>query len=363
MTAPSGERESRQGQPTLARTEQAGESTLSAPLLEIEQLSTWFFTADGIVKAVDGVDLTVDRGSVVGLVGESGSGKSVTSLSVLRLVGDPGRIVSGAIRFDGEDLLTKSMKEMRAVRGERVSMIFQQPVSSLNPAYRAGFQIAEVYEVHERTRRKAGRQRAVEMLRTVGIPDPERRAKSFPHQLSGGMAQRVMIAMALAAGPELLVADEPTTALDVTIQAQILELMRDLQADLGMAVVLITHDLGIVAEMADRVAVMYAGQIVEETDTHTLFARPLHPYTQGLIGSVPVIGRRRERLAVIPGRVPNLIDLPPGCRFAPRCEARIEAGLLQCTEYLPALVEVEPGHKVRCFLHSEAVEIRERAAP
>jgi len=326
------------------------------PLLQIERLSTWFFTADGIVKAVDGVDLTVSRGEVLGLVGESGSGKSVTSLSILRLVGDPGRIIGGSIRFDGEELLQKSMKEMRRVRGERVSMIFQQPVSSLNPAYKAGFQIAEVYEIHERMRRKAGIPKAVEMLRKVGIADAERRVKSFPHQLSGGMAQRVMIAMALAAGPELLIADEPTTALDVTIQAQILELMRDLQADLGMAVVLITHDLGIVAEMADRVAVMYAGQIVEETDTRTLFRQPLHPYTQGLIGSVPVIGVRRETLAVIPGRVPNLIDLPPGCRFAPRCQARIEAGLLQCTEYLPALVEVRPGHKVRCFLHSDEVE-------
>jgi oligopeptide/dipeptide ABC transporter ATP-binding protein len=325
-------------------------------LLEIKRLSTWFFTADGVVKAVDGVDLTVSRGEVLGLVGESGSGKSVTSLSVLRLVGDPGRVVGGEVRFDGEDLLALPMKKMRRVRGERISMIFQQPVSSLNPCYRAGYQIGEVYEVHEKSSRKASRPKAVEMLRKVGIPDPERRARTFPHQLSGGMAQRIMIAMALAAGPELLIADEPTTALDVTIQAQILELMRDLQADLGMAVVLITHDLGIVAELADRVAVMYAGQIVEEADTPSLFREPKHPYTKGLIGSVPVIGQRRETLAVIPGRVPNLINLPPGCRFAPRCQARIEAGLTQCTEDMPALVEVAPGHKVRCFLHSDEVQ-------
>jgi oligopeptide/dipeptide ABC transporter ATP-binding protein len=228
----------------------------------------------------------------------------------------------------------------------------------LNPAYRAGFQLSEVYEIHHGLKRKDGQARAVEMLRKVGIADAGRRARSFPHQLSGGMAQRVMIAMALAAGPELLVADEPTTALDVTIQAQILDLIRDLQADLGMAVVLITHDLGVVAEVADRVAVMYAGQIVEETDTRTLFEDPRHPYTLGLIGSVPKIGDRRARLDVIPGRVPNLINLPDGCRFAPRCQARLEAGHTQCTEAMPALVEVAPGHRVRCFLHSDAVEER-----
>ncbi len=326
------------------------------PLLEISGLRTWFFTADGVVKAVDGVDLTVGKGEVLGLVGESGSGKSVTMLSSLRLVSDPGRIVAGSVRLDGAELLDKPRAEMRRIRGKRVSMIFQQPLSSLNPAYRTSFQIGEVYEIHEDIPRKVARQRAAEMLAKVGIADARRRARSFPHQLSGGMAQRVMIAMALAADPELLIADEPTTALDVTIQAQILDLVRDLQADLGMAVVLITHDLGIVAELADRVAVMYAGQIVEETDTKTLFHDPKHPYTHGLIGSVPVIGERRQRLEVIPGRVPNLIDLPPGCRFAPRCTARIEAGLEQCTVDIPALVEVAPRHKVRCFLHSDAVD-------
>jgi oligopeptide/dipeptide ABC transporter ATP-binding protein len=245
---------------------------------------------------------------------------------------------------------------MREIRGDRITMVFQQPNSSLNPCYRAGHQIAEVYRVHEHMKRAKRDERAIEMLQRVGIADPRGRARTFPHQLSGGMAQRVMIAMALAAGPELLIADEPTTALDVTIQAQILDLMANLRFDLGMAMVLITHDLGVVAEMADRVAVMYAGQIVEETATTALFAEPLHPYTRGLIGSVPVIGRRQEELAVIPGRVPNLIDLPVGCRFASRCEARVEAGLTRCVEEMPALVEVQPGHKVRCFLHSDAAE-------
>jgi oligopeptide/dipeptide ABC transporter ATP-binding protein len=329
---------------------------VSEPLLAIRGLRTWFFTADGVVKAVDGVDLTVNRGEIVGLVGESGSGKSVTSFSVLRLVDQPGRIVDGSIRFDGQDLRAASNEEMRAVRGSRIGMIFQQPVSSLNPSYRVGFQIAEVYEAHERMKRSMGWERAEAMLARVGIADAKERSRAFPHQISGGQAQRVMIAMALAANPSLLIADEPTTALDVTIQAQILDLIRDLQADLGMAVVLITHDLGIVAELCDRVAVMYAGQIVEETDTRTLFREPKHPYTQGLIGSVPVIGQRRHRLEVIPGRVPNLVDLPVGCRFAPRCRAREEHGLTQCTEALPALVEVAPGHRVRCYLYSDAVE-------
>jgi oligopeptide/dipeptide ABC transporter ATP-binding protein len=322
-------------------------------LLEVENLSTYYFTRDGVVKAVDGVDLRIDRGEILGLVGESGCGKSVTSLSILRLVGEPGKVVSGSIRFEGEELLTKTIHEMQSIRGDRISMIFQQPVSSLNPVYTAGFQIAEVYEVHQNLKRKVGLEKAVEMLSRVGISDPVRRAKSYPHELSGGMAQRVMIAMALAAGPELLVADEPTTALDVTIQAQILDLMRQLRADMGMAIILITHDLGIVAEMADRVAVMYAGRIVEEAPTPELFARPKHPYTVGLIGSVPIIGTRKEWLEVIPGRVPNLIDLPPGCRFASRCGARVDNNLEICTVTEPDLLEVEPGHKVRCWLHQE----------
>jgi oligopeptide/dipeptide ABC transporter ATP-binding protein len=329
---------------------------VSEPLLTVGGLRTWFFTSDGVVKAVDGVDLTVNRGEIVGLVGESGSGKSVTALSAMRLVDQPGRVVDGSITFDGQDLRAASNEEMRALRGSGIGMIFQQPTSSLNPSYRVGFQIAEVYEAHERMKRSEGWERAEAMLAKVGIPDARQRSRAFPHQISGGQAQRVMIAMALAANPGLLIADEPTTALDVTIQAQILDLIRDLQADLGMAVLLITHDLGIVAELCDRVAVMYAGQIVEESDTRTLFREPKHPYTQGLIGSVPVIGQRRHRLEVIPGRVPNLVGLPVGCRFAPRCRAREEHGLTQCTEALPALVEVAPGHRVRCYLHSDAIE-------
>jgi oligopeptide/dipeptide ABC transporter ATP-binding protein len=326
------------------------------PLLSVRGLRTWFFTHDGIVKAVDGVDLTVRKGEVVGLVGESGSGKSVTSLSVMGLVDEPGRVVAGDVTFDGQDLRAASPDELRALRGRRIAMIFQQPISSLNPSYRVGFQISEVYEVHEGAKRSVGWDRARRMLAKVGIPDAKARSRAFPHEISGGQAQRVMIAMALAGNPDLLIADEPTTALDVTIQAQILDLMRDLQAEVGMAIVLITHDLGIVAELCDRVAVMYAGQIVEEADTRTLFREPKHPYTQGLIGSVPVIGQRRDRLAVIPGRVPNLVDLPVGCRFAPRCRPREEHGLTQCTEALPALVEVAEGHRVRCYLHSDAVE-------
>ena len=326
------------------------------PLLEVGGLRTWFFTADGVVKAVDGVDLTVQKGEVLGLVGESGSGKSVTFLSVMGLVDQPGRVVDGRITFDGQDLRAASRDQLRALRGSRIAMIFQQPISSLNPAYRVGFQISEVYEVHEGAKREVGWERARQMLAKVGIPDAKERSRAYPHEISGGQAQRVMIAMALAGNPDLLIADEPTTALDVTIQAQILDLMREIQAEVGMAIVLITHDLGIVAELCDRVAVMYAGQIVEEATTRTLFRDPRHPYTQGLIGSVPVIGQRRDRLDVIPGRVPNLVDLPGGCRFAPRCRAREELGLTRCTEALPALVDVAPGHKVRCFIHSDAEE-------
>jgi oligopeptide/dipeptide ABC transporter ATP-binding protein len=323
------------------------------PILEVKGLETYFFTRDGVVKAVDGVDLTVGKGEIVGLVGESGCGKSVTSMSVLRLIQDPGKIVGGSIEFHGSNLLDISEKQMRAIRGDRISMIFQQPVGSLNPVFTAGSQIAEVYRIHESMKSKAADAKAVEILAKVGIPDPERRAKAYPHELSGGMAQRVMIAMALAAGPELLIADEPTTALDVTIQAQIIDLMREIRADLGTSIIIITHDLGIVAELADRVAVMYAGEIVEEADTKTLFADPKHPYTKGLIGSIPVAGSRREWLDVIPGRVPNLVDLPSGCRFAPRCRAREEAGLTICTEQRPGLTLVDDEHTARCFLYQE----------
>ena len=329
------------------------------PILEISDLRTYFFTRDGTVKAVDGVDLVVHAGEIVGLVGESGCGKSVTSMSVLRLVAEPGRIAGGTVKFKGDDLSEMSAREMRRLRGDKISMIFQQPNASLNPVFTSGRQISEVYEIHEGLKRKVGMQRAVEMLEKVGIPDAETRVNAYPHELSGGMAQRVMIAMALASGPDLLIADEPTTALDVTIQAQILELMLELRDEFGMAIVLITHDLGVVAEVADRVAVMYAGQIVEEAPVEELFADPKHPYTKGLIGSIPIAGERREWLEVIPGNVPNLVDLPPGCRFASRCQARVDNELEICTSEMPDLIELEPGegpgvHRVRCWLYEEA---------
>ena len=320
-------------------------------LLDIRDLRTYFDTKDGIVKAVDGVSLHVDRGEVLGLVGESGCGKSVTSLSVLRLVSYPGKIISGEILFEGRDILKLSRDEVTALRGNRISMIFQQPTSCLNPVFDTGFQLGEVWEVHQAASRKVGRANAVEALRMVGIPDPERRVSSYPHELSGGMAQRVMIAMALACKPDLLIADEPTTALDVTIQAQILDLMRKLHRETGTSIILITHDLGVVAEMCQRVAVMYAGKIVEEADVRTLFKQPLHPYTRGLIGSIPVLGQMKDELDVIPGNVPNLIDLPPGCRFAPRCRAREEHGLELCIREEPELKPMAPQHTVRCWLY------------
>jgi oligopeptide/dipeptide ABC transporter ATP-binding protein len=324
------------------------------PLLEVKGLRTSFYTRDGVVRAVDGIDFHVDRGEIMGLVGESGCGKSVTSLSIMRLVAKPGRTEAGEVLFDGQDLLKLSPDAMRRIRGERISMIFQQPQSSLNPVWDVGRQIAEVLEIHRGMRRGPARDRALELLRMVGIPDPSRRLKAFPHELSGGMAQRVMIAMALACEPELLIADEPTTALDVTIQAQILDLMRNLRDETGTAIILITHDLGVVAEMCDRVAVMYAGEIVEQTDVTTLFRRPLHPYTRGLIGSIPVVGSVQEELAVIPGNVPNLIDLPKGCRFAPRCQTRIEENVTLATEVHPQLLPVGEEHDVRCWVYHDA---------
>jgi peptide/nickel transport system ATP-binding protein len=323
------------------------------PLLDVRGLQTSFHTRDGVVRAVTGVDFSVHRGEVMGLVGESGCGKSVTSLSILRLIAPPGRIEAGEVLFDGTDLLKLRERDMRRVRGERISMIFQQPTSSLNPVYDVGMQVGEVLEIHRALKRRAARDRAMELLRMVGIPDPRRRLDAFPHELSGGMAQRVMIAMALACEPELLIADEPTTALDVTIQAQILDIMRSLQRETGTAIVLITHDLGVVAEMCDRVAVMYAGEIVEQSDVASLFADPKHPYTRGLIGSVPRLGDEREELAVIPGSVPNLIDLPTGCRFAPRCLTRVEENVPYTDELHPELRPVGERHDVRCWLYHE----------
>jgi len=320
-------------------------------LLEVRGLKTHFFTEDGVVKAVDGVDLTVRRGEVLGLVGESGCGKSVTSFSIMRLVGVPGKVVAGEILFDGQDLLQLSEAAMMRIRGNRISMIFQQPSSCLDPVFKVGDQICEVLQVHQRMEKAAGRARAIELLRIVGIPEAEKRIDAYPYELSGGMAQRVMIAMALACTPDLLIADEPTTALDVTIQAQILDLLRNLRAHTGTSIILITHDLGIVAEMCERVAVMYAGRVVEETRVETLFSEPLHPYTLGLIGSIPVLGQVKDKLDTIPGNVPDLIDLPPGCRFAPRCRARTENGLEICTRMEPELRLAAPGHGVRCWLY------------
>jgi oligopeptide/dipeptide ABC transporter ATP-binding protein len=323
------------------------------PLLEVKGLKTSFRTRDGIVRAVDGIDFHVDRGEIMGLVGESGCGKSVTSLSIMGLVGKPGRVDAGEILFDGTDLLKLKPSGMRKLRGDRISMIFQQPQSSLNPVWDVGRQIGEVLEIHRGMKRGAARARALELLRMVGIPDPSRRLTSYPHEMSGGMAQRVMIAMALACEPELLIADEPTTALDVTIQAQILDLMRNLREETGTAIILITHDLAVVAEMCDRVAVMYAGEIVEQSDVTSLFRRPRHPYTLGLIGSIPVVGDVRDELAVIPGNVPNLIDLPKGCRFAPRCTARILEENAMALDVHPDIHPIEPDHEVRCWLYHD----------
>ena len=326
------------------------------PLLEVKGLKTYFYTEDGVVRAVDGVDIEVYPGEVLGIVGESGCGKSVTSLSIMRLISKPGKIDAGEILLDGENLLNLSEEEMSKVRGNRISMIFQQPQTALNPVFKVGDQLAEVLNVHQDMGKEAGWKRAVALLKMVGVPDPERRAEAYPHELSGGMAQRVMIAMALACVPEVLIADEPTTALDVTIQAQILDLMRDMRREMGTSVILITHDLGVVAEMAERVAVMYAGEIVEQTDVNTLFDEPLHPYTQGLMGSIPVLGEIKDKLDVIPGSVPNLVNLPPGCRFAPRCQARIKHNCAICADVKPELEEVKPGHQVRCWLYKSAPE-------
>jgi len=322
-------------------------------LLQVHNLKTYFFTEDGVVKAVDGVDLSVRPGEVLGLVGESGCGKSVTSLSIMRLIGAPGKIIEGEILFDGLDLVKLSEAEMTDIRGNRISMIFQQPQSSLNPVFKVGDQVAEVLNIHQKISKKQSWEHAIELLELVGIPDPQEKAHAYPHELSGGQAQRVMIAMALALNPQLLIADEPTTALDVTIQAQILDLIRALRSEMNTAVILITHDLGVIAEMADQVAVMYAGRIVEETDINTIFEKPLHPYTQGLIESIPVLGEVKERLAVIPGSVPNLIDMPQGCRFASRCEARLQYGFEICQEIEPELLPVIHGHAIRCWLYMD----------
>jgi oligopeptide/dipeptide ABC transporter ATP-binding protein len=309
-------------------------------------LRTTFRGEQGEVRAVDGVDLSVERGRTLGIVGESGCGKSVTALSIMGLVPQPpGRIAAGEVLFEGEDLLKAPPQRLRDLRGDKLAMIFQEPMTSLNPAFPVGDQIAEALLRHRNVSGEEARGQSIEMLRRVRIPSPERRAKDYPHQLSGGMRQRVMIAMALACNPKLLIADEPTTALDVTIQAQILELMRALREELGTAIILITHDLGVIAELADEVAVMYAGKIIERCTAEKLFAEPQHPYTVGLLGSIPLLHMERERLAAIEGFVPDAAALPEGCRFHPRCPFAID----RCSREIPPLEEISAGHFVACW--------------
>ena len=314
-------------------------------LLEVRDLETHFETQDGTVRAVDGASLEIRDGQTLGVVGESGCGKSVTALSVMRLIERPGKIVHGEIRLRGRDLLRASDGEMRDIRGGTISMIFQEPMTSLNPVFPCGDQIAESVQLHNGVGRRAAMDRAVEMLRQVGIPDPKRRARQYPHELSGGMRQRVMIAMAISTNPDLLIADEPTTALDVTIQAQILELMKALREQNQMAMMLITHDLGVIAEMADEVVVMYAGKVVERGDVATIFERPHHPYTKGLLNSIPRLGTRRRRLEVIEGTVPNPLNLPAGCRFQRRCRYA-----MPICDIAPPYQEVDKAHLSRCWL-------------
>lgn len=325
-------------------------------LLKIENLQTFFPTKEGIVRAVDGVSLKIRPGEVLGLVGESGSGKSITALSIMRLISPPGRIVGGSIRFRGEEISSASERRLRQIRGNDIAMIFQDPMTSLNPVFTIGEQISEVLRLHKKMNRRQALDAAIEAMREVAIPSPEIRVKDYPHQLSGGMRQRVMIAMALACEPELLIADEPTTALDVTIQAQILELLAELREKRNLAILLITHDLGVVAETADRVAVMYTGRIVEEADTASLFAEPKHPYTRGLLDSVPKISvetvPKRGRLRTIEGVVPRPTDLPTGCHFAPRCAYR----RAECSKPDLPLLSLPHGRSVRCVLYeSEAI--------
>ncbi len=318
-------------------------------LLEVRDLHTQFFTERGRAPAVDGVSFTLEKGKTLGIVGESGSGKSVTSLSILRLLQEPaGRITGGEILFHGRDLVKLPEKEMQEIRGKHISMVFQEPMTALNPVYTIGDQIMEVYMIRQGMKKKEAREKTIEMLRTVGIPSPETRISSYPHQLSGGMRQRVVIAIALACNPELLIADEPTTALDVTIQAQILDLMKRLQKQLGTALIMITHDLGIIYEIADDVAVMYCGQIVEKGSVEQVFHHLLHPYTEGLLNSIPRLADDRDELNTITGMVPSLYELPSGCRYHPRCPYATAL----CRETAPELIEVEAGHSCRCLRYT-----------
>jgi oligopeptide/dipeptide ABC transporter ATP-binding protein len=320
-------------------------------LLEVKNLKTYFYTEDGVVQAIDGVDFYIKAGETLGVVGESGCGKSVTSLSILRLIQTPpGRILEGSeIYLDGQNLLALSEKEMRQIRGNKISMIFQEPMTSLNPVFKIGNQISEVLELHQGMNKEQARQKSIEMLKLVGISRPEKVVDDYPHSLSGGMRQRVMIAMALACNPQLLIADEPTTALDVTIQAQILELMKKLKTDLNASVMLITHNLGVVAETCQRIIVMYAGKIVEEGDVYSIFEEPKHPYTQGLLKSIPNIEIKQTKLDSIPGMVPNPLNMPKGCKFEPRCERALEI----CKAKEPDLTNLGVERNVRCFLYSQ----------
>jgi len=318
-------------------------------ILKIENLKTYFDTWAGIVKAVDGVSLDVKEGETLGLVGESGSGKSVTALSILRIVPRPGKIIDGRIIYKGENLLEKTENDLQKIRGKEIAYIFQDPATSLNPVFNIADQLIEVIRRHQSVTKNEALEKAVELLRLVEIPDPELKIWNYPHQLSGGMKQRIAVARALSCQPSLLLADEPTTNLDVTIQAQILQLMKSLKEKLGMSMILITHDMGVVAGVADRITVLYAGRICETADTKTIFYKPKHPYTVALLTSVPSLALRREKLAVIPGAIPNLIEPPTGCRFHPRCEyAKAE-----CAKEIPPLEEIEPGHYVACIRASE----------
>ena len=322
-------------------------------LLEVRKLHTSFFTQDGVVHAVDNVSFNVAKGEAVALVGESGCGKSVTAMSIMRLVAPPGRITGGEVRFKGRDLVTLSEREMRDVRGDDVAMVFQEPMTSLNPVFKIGDQVAEAIRIHKKVSKREAWRMAGDMLELVSISDPIRRLDDYPHQLSGGMRQRVMIAMALSCDPELLIADEPTTALDVTIQAQIMELLASLQQRLGLAILLITHDLGVVAEFCERVIVMYTGRIVEESPVRDLFANPAHPYTRGLMKSLPSVSTGEQtRLPTIKGMVPPITNLPPGCKFNPRCPDVMPI----CLGNEPARMIVGPGHDARCYLHGDQAD-------
>ena len=318
---------------------------MAKELLEIDDLKTYFYTWAGVVKAVDGISLKVNEGETLGLVGESGSGKSVTALSTLRIVPRPGKIIGGRVLYRGENLLEKNESDMQKVRGKEIAYIFQDPATSLNPVFSIADQLVEVIRRHQNVTKQEAVDKALELFKLVEIPDPEIKMWSYPHQLSGGMKQRIAVARALSCRPSLLLADEPTTALDVTIQAQILDLLKNLKGKLGMAMILITHDMGVVAGVADRITVLYAGRVCESASTRTIFYNPLHPYTRALLEAVPSLALKREKLKVIPGAIPNLIDLPPGCRFNPRCEFAKEG---VCTLEVPGLVEVEPEHFVAC---------------